>query len=114
MIRVVIADDQGLIRVGLRKVLEIEPDTKVVGEAVDGEQAVQSSWQTSRSAGRMVAGGGSFSASRTSIRGGAMDIDEDQDALSRLLWGVFVGGGDKHGIAPPETDPMSIPTALTG
>jgi DNA-binding NarL/FixJ family response regulator len=41
MIRVVIADDQGLIRVGLRKVLEIEPDTTVVGEAVDGEQAVQ-------------------------------------------------------------------------
>jgi len=41
MIRVVIADDQGLIRVGLRKVVEIEPDTKVVGEAVDGEQAVQ-------------------------------------------------------------------------
>jgi len=41
MIKVVIADDQGLIRVGLRKVLEIEPDTTVVGEAVDGEQAVQ-------------------------------------------------------------------------
>ncbi|MGY4768184.1 response regulator [Kribbella sp. CWNU-51] len=41
MIRVVIADDQGLIRVGLRKILEIEPDTTVVGEAVDGQQAVQ-------------------------------------------------------------------------
>jgi DNA-binding NarL/FixJ family response regulator len=41
MIKVVIADDQGLIRLGLRKVLEIEPDTTVVGEAVDGEQAVQ-------------------------------------------------------------------------
>jgi DNA-binding NarL/FixJ family response regulator len=41
MIRVVIADDQGLIRVGLRKILEIEPDTTVVGEAVDGEQVVQ-------------------------------------------------------------------------
>jgi DNA-binding NarL/FixJ family response regulator len=41
MIKVMIADDQGLIRVGLRKVLEIEPDTTVVGEAADGEQAVQ-------------------------------------------------------------------------
>jgi DNA-binding NarL/FixJ family response regulator len=41
MIKVMIADDQGLIRVGLRKVLEIEPDTTVVGEAVDGEQAIQ-------------------------------------------------------------------------
>ncbi len=40
MIRVVIADDQGLVRVGLRKILEIEPDTEVVGEAADGEQAV--------------------------------------------------------------------------
>src|SRR4029453_19134396 len=41
MIKVMIADDQGLIRVGLRKVLEIEPDTTVVGEAADGEQAVE-------------------------------------------------------------------------
>jgi DNA-binding NarL/FixJ family response regulator len=40
MIRVVIADDQGLVRVGLRKVLEVEPDTEVVGEAADGRQAV--------------------------------------------------------------------------
>jgi DNA-binding NarL/FixJ family response regulator len=36
----VIADDQGLVRVGLRKVLEVEPDTEVVGEAADGQQAV--------------------------------------------------------------------------
>jgi DNA-binding NarL/FixJ family response regulator len=40
MIRVVIADDQGLVRMGLRKVLEVEPDTEVVGEAANGEQAV--------------------------------------------------------------------------
>jgi DNA-binding NarL/FixJ family response regulator len=40
MIRVVIADDQGLVRVGLRKVLEVEPDTEVVGEAADGQTAV--------------------------------------------------------------------------
>jgi DNA-binding NarL/FixJ family response regulator len=39
MIRVVIADDQGLVRMGLRKILEIEPDTEVIGEAADGEQA---------------------------------------------------------------------------
>jgi DNA-binding NarL/FixJ family response regulator len=37
---VVIADDQGLVRVGLRKVLEVELDTVVVGEAADGRQAV--------------------------------------------------------------------------
>ena len=40
MIRVVVADDQGLIRVGLRKVLGVEPGIEVVGEAADGEQAV--------------------------------------------------------------------------
>jgi DNA-binding NarL/FixJ family response regulator len=35
-----IADDQALIRVGLRKILENEPDMTVVGEANDGEDAV--------------------------------------------------------------------------
>ncbi len=40
MIRVVIADDQGLVRVGLRKILDVEPDTQVVGEAKDGLEAV--------------------------------------------------------------------------
>jgi DNA-binding NarL/FixJ family response regulator len=40
MINVLIVDDQGLVRVGLRKILEAEPDTAVVGEAADGEEAV--------------------------------------------------------------------------
>ena len=40
MTTVLIADDQALIRVGLRKILEKEPDTTVVGEAGDGEDAV--------------------------------------------------------------------------
>jgi DNA-binding NarL/FixJ family response regulator len=38
---VLIADDQALVRVGLRKILEFEPDTEVVGEAGDGEDAVR-------------------------------------------------------------------------
>ena len=41
MTRVLICDDQGLVRVGLRKILEVEADLDVVGEAVDGEQAVE-------------------------------------------------------------------------
>jgi DNA-binding NarL/FixJ family response regulator len=41
MIRVVIADDQSLVRTGLRTVLEVEPDIEVVGEAADGAQAVE-------------------------------------------------------------------------
>ena len=40
MTSVLIADDQALVRMGLRKVLETEPDLAVVGEAEDGEQAV--------------------------------------------------------------------------
>ena len=39
-IRVVIADDQAVVRSGFRALLEDEPDLEVVGEAADGEQAV--------------------------------------------------------------------------
>ena len=41
MTRVLLADDQALIRVGLRKILEFEPDTEVVGEAGNGEEAAR-------------------------------------------------------------------------
>jgi DNA-binding NarL/FixJ family response regulator len=40
MTTILIADDQALIRVGLRKILETEPEATVVGEAEDGEEAV--------------------------------------------------------------------------
>jgi DNA-binding NarL/FixJ family response regulator len=40
MTSVLIADDQALVRVGLRKILEAESDIGVVGEAGDGEDAV--------------------------------------------------------------------------
>ena len=40
MTRVLLADDQPLVRVGLRKILESEPELVVVGEAADGEDAV--------------------------------------------------------------------------
>ncbi|KRC62963.1 LuxR family transcriptional regulator [Agromyces sp. Root81] len=39
-IRVAIADDQSLVRTGLRMVLEAEPDLVVVGEAADGRSAI--------------------------------------------------------------------------
>jgi DNA-binding NarL/FixJ family response regulator len=39
-IRVLIADDQALVRAGFRMILEIEPDLFVVGEAADGERAL--------------------------------------------------------------------------
>ena len=40
MIRVLLADDQALIRAGFRVLLEADSDLQVVGEAVDGQQAV--------------------------------------------------------------------------
>jgi DNA-binding NarL/FixJ family response regulator len=41
MIRVLVADDQPLVRTGLRMLLEAQPDFEVVGEAGDGGSAVQ-------------------------------------------------------------------------
>ena len=41
-VRVLIADDQALVRAGFRMVLEVEDDITVVGEAANGEQAVHS------------------------------------------------------------------------
>ncbi|MEH1890084.1 response regulator transcription factor [Nostoc sp.] len=40
MIKVLLVDDQGLIRQGLRVLLELEPDLEIVGEAENGEQAI--------------------------------------------------------------------------
>ena len=40
-IRVLLVDDQALVRGGLRLILDAEPDIAVVGEACDGDQAVR-------------------------------------------------------------------------
>ena len=39
-LRMVIADDQALVRGGFRRILEAEKDIEVVAEAADGEEAV--------------------------------------------------------------------------
>jgi DNA-binding NarL/FixJ family response regulator len=39
-VRVLIADDQAMVRAGFRMILEAEPDMEVVGEAKDGEEAL--------------------------------------------------------------------------
>src|SRR3954452_6281162 len=41
-IRVLLVDDQALVRAGFRMILDAEEDIEVVGEAADGEQAVSS------------------------------------------------------------------------
>ena len=40
MIKVLLADDQALVRAGFRALLEAQTDMEVVGEAADGEEAV--------------------------------------------------------------------------
>jgi len=41
VIRVLLADDQALVRGGFRSILEGQPDMEVVGEAADGAEAVE-------------------------------------------------------------------------
>ena len=41
MIRLLLVDDQAIVRSGLRTMLEVEPDLKVVGEAADGRAAMR-------------------------------------------------------------------------
>ena len=43
MIRVVLADDQPLVRTGLRMILSTAEDIEVVGEAADGAEAIKAS-----------------------------------------------------------------------
>lgn len=41
MIRIVLVDDQAMVRAGFRMILESEPDITVVGEADDGAEAIE-------------------------------------------------------------------------
>ena len=41
MIRLVIADDEAMVRSGLRMLIESEPDLEVVGEAADGHEVIE-------------------------------------------------------------------------
>ena len=41
MIRVLVADDSGFMRLALRRIIEADGDLRVVGEAADGEAAVE-------------------------------------------------------------------------
>jgi DNA-binding NarL/FixJ family response regulator len=40
-VRVIVADDQEIVRTGLRMILNAQPDIEVVGEAADGQRAVE-------------------------------------------------------------------------
>ncbi|ONI78179.1 DNA-binding response regulator [Kribbella sp. ALI-6-A] len=40
-VRVLLADDQAMVRTGFRLILDAEPDVEVIAEAADGEEAVR-------------------------------------------------------------------------
>lgn len=46
MIRVVVADDQALVRGGFRMILDAQPDIEVVAEAADGREALERARET--------------------------------------------------------------------
>jgi two-component system invasion response regulator UvrY len=46
MIRVLIADDHGIVRSGIRRMLEDHEDIQIVGEAADGYEAIQKARDT--------------------------------------------------------------------
>lgn len=46
-IRILIADDQALVRASLRALLRVQPDIDIVGEATDGAKAVEACRQLS-------------------------------------------------------------------
>jgi DNA-binding NarL/FixJ family response regulator len=46
VIRILLADDQALVRGGFRMILEAEPDIEVVGEAADGSEVVERALET--------------------------------------------------------------------
>ncbi|KJS17944.1 MAG: chemotaxis protein CheY [Peptococcaceae bacterium BRH_c4b] len=40
VISIIIVDDHALVREGIRKILSLEPDIKIIGEAANGEEAI--------------------------------------------------------------------------
>ncbi len=51
MVRVLIADDHPVFRFGLRTLLKADPAMEVVGEAVNGEEAIAQAASLSRRSG---------------------------------------------------------------
>lgn len=47
MVRILLADDHALVRAGIRRILDAEPDLTVVAEAADGAEAVELARSTS-------------------------------------------------------------------
>ena len=70
MLKVLLADDHHLVRRGFRRMLEDDPDIRVVGEASDGDEALRLALETQPDVVVMDAampGGGGIAATRTIV-----------------------------------------------
>ncbi|MFG2039902.1 response regulator [Dactylosporangium sp. NPDC048998] len=120
MIRVVVADDEAMIRAGLRMLLDHQADIEVVGEAADGEQARA---EVRRAAPdvvlldvRMPRGDGIEAARHILAESSAKVIilttfDEDEAVRQALRAGV---SGFLLKVAPPEQLVHAVRTVAAG
>ena len=120
-VRVVLVDDEAMVRVGLRMVLTAEPDIEVVGEAADGGAAVEVVAQTAPDVVlmdvRMPAVDGIEGARRVLAQSPDVKVvvlttfDEDEYVEAALRAGV---SGFLLKVAPPERLIEAVRTVAAG
>jgi DNA-binding NarL/FixJ family response regulator len=119
-IRVVLADDEAMVRAGLRMLLEHQPDLEVVGEASDGVEAVAVVARTRPDVVlldiRMPRADGITAAREILAAGDARVIilttfDEDEHVAAALRAGV---SGFLLKVAPPEQLLAAVRTVAAG
>lgn len=93
-IRVLIADDHALLREGLRTILEMESDIQVIGEAVDGRDAVEKAGELKPHVVLMdvnMPGGGGLAATREirermpAVDVVVLTIHDDEEYIAELV-----------------------------
>ena len=120
-IRVVLVDDQAMVRTGLRMVLAAEPDIEVVGEAADGASGVRVVTQTRPDVVLLDVRMPGMDGLETARRLAAADLptrvivlttfDEDEYVAAALRAGV---SGFLLKVAPPEDLVAAVRTVAAG
>ncbi|HZB18688.1 MAG TPA: response regulator transcription factor [Blastococcus sp.] len=120
-IRVVLVDDQAMVRTGLRMVLAAEPDIDVVGEAADGAAGVRVVTEHAPDVVLLdvrMPGMDGLEAARRILAGGLptrvvvlTTFDEDQYVTAALRAGV---SGFLLKVAPPEDLVAAVRTVAAG
>ncbi|MGY1709390.1 response regulator [Geodermatophilus sp. SYSU D00758] len=120
-IRVVLVDDQAMVRTGLRMVLAAEPDIEVVGEAADGAAGVRVVTETRPDVVLLdirMPGVDGLEAARRIVAAGLRTrvvvlttFDEDDHVAAALRAGV---SGFLLKVAPPEDLVAAVRTVAAG